>query len=82
MILAGGLVVEGTLVVEAGTQIHADGPVVLTSTMQLEVVLATPDTLEEGTVQVIACTSPTLLCVSVLRSGLSVVISTFARNCI
>lgn len=57
MTLAGGLVVEGTLVVEAGTELHADGAVVLASTMELEIVLLNPDTLEDGTVQVIACMS-------------------------
>jgi hypothetical protein len=57
VILAGGLVVEGTLVVEAGTQLHADGPVVLEPTMQLEVVLLDPETLENGRVDIIVCTS-------------------------
>jgi hypothetical protein len=57
MILAGGLVVEGTLVVEAGTRIHTEGPVVLEPTMQLEIVLLNPDALENGVVEIIVCTS-------------------------
>jgi hypothetical protein len=48
---------RGTLVVEAGTQLHAEGTVVLEPTMQLEVVLLDPDALEDGKVQVIVCTS-------------------------
>lgn len=56
VILAGGLVVEGTLVVEAGTQLHAEGPVVLEPTMQLEIVLLNPDALEDGRIDIITCT--------------------------
>jgi hypothetical protein len=57
--LAGGVVVEGTLVVEVGTRIHTQGAVVLTSTMELGIILLSPDTLENGTVEIeiILCTS-------------------------
>jgi hypothetical protein len=69
--LGGGLVVEGTLVVEAGTRIHTEGPVVLEPTMQLELVLLNPETLEDGSVEIIACTtlpSRCLVCKYVLCS--------------
>lgn len=61
--LAGGLVVEGTLVVETGTRLHAEDPVVLSPTMQLEIVLLNPYVLENGTVEIIVCMSLShLLC--------------------
>jgi hypothetical protein len=60
VILTGALVVDGTLVVEAGTQLHTEGPVVLGPTMELEVVLLHPDMVcEGGTLDIIVCT---LLC--------------------
>lgn len=57
MEISGGLVVEGTLVVEVGTRLHTQGEVVLSPTMELEVVLLNP--IENGSVEeeIIRCTS-------------------------
>lgn len=68
VIMGGGLVLEGTLVVEAGTRIQVEGPVVLEPTMQLEIVLLDPEILENSKVEIIFCTPFTCLCLSLSSS--------------
>jgi hypothetical protein len=77
--LEGGLVVEGTLVVEAGTRLHTDGSVVLTPTAVLEIVIRDREALETGIFDIIVCT-PLDLCFLLSISACGVCVPLFVMG--
>lgn len=79
VILMGGVVIEGTLVVEAGTTLHAEGPVLLTSTMQLDIVLLAP-VEDDTTIEIIVCTPLEFRCTMLICAAVFSPMTVFFLN--